>query len=1434
MRKLFFTTILLVLCLGQVWGGDADRTFNGTTDKLFINNVVPGDWPGGDLWAKDDNTQMMVYLVGKSPTSDTWCTPTQLGSSRYGNGCVYCVTPPAGTYSNLILKRGPLTETFDDKVNQTDNIRLNDTYNHLTAFNASGGAKTWNTNTTHYYMNSDGNATLYFNIAPSSFSTWICGENGSQNFVTFFNGNTNSGFVPVQKVDETHYKAVLPEGTWAGVILSRHSSTSPTWENKYNQTGDLLFVSTKNYLSDFNENTVVCTWDNYVPDPVIVGSMNDWKLIEAKSLASGSVDLTLDEHTTHWFRIFSGTNTWEGNASAFIGQTGQLTMNENSDCHLLTAGSGTYRFTYNSSTKQMTVIYPSVTHPTEDYIYFKNVNSWSQVNVHLWHTADALDVVADTWPGPLPSTFTFGNDTYYYVAIGGETKAHFSDNADGTKRTGDLTDITSNYGKWFKPGGPTYWNAFTSALTLDLNGGEAGDESVTATYNAALPSFTLATHASHTLVGYYTAAAGGTRVIDESGDLIAGISGWTDGSGHWIMTKDTTLYAKWIVNIPQASAGTYIPIGTIPATSGDKTPASGVTLVGCQVDGNYGAEAYTSYTVGSTNGNPMSITISLNATEAGNYLFSFKSGHSQGTAEVSLSLKNSSDEVIWNNGGNNVSISNTGNWALTEAHTFLLGDLEAGTYTLTITGVSKSGSYYGNFGNFCFHTPTTLAMPYDLSHELNVSMAKTSGLNISGTYLTSITAGSYADEMYMYISDAGYYQVYAGYGYATAGTDQFTITITDMSTGTAEVNAQNYTVTSSMRHIMKDRITTGWKKIRLDHPRTPDKGSFRLEHMYFIPVQTMPVVSTDSVNVRLATVSGLKVDGNYLTQITTSSYADDIYMEVPEDGYYQVHAGYGWATEGTDQFTITITDVNTSTTEVNAKNFVITSAQNYLMTNYITAGLKKIRLDYPGLTITDKFRLEHMYFEKIPNLPITGTSTLNLNQLGVVFNDCRYEEANANIGYVKNGSYADNYIVYNESAGIYALKTNIQWYSKGGTFKITITDIATDEVEVDAEESSTITGTGDVEFALNDRITTGFKKIRFDFVHEGESGYLFNINNVSFYTRTLTYDDNGGSGGPGSELWAPSATNNLSSTAPTRAGYEFMGWNMEEDGSGATTYAAGDVFTMPTTNTTLYATWKFVIYRTGDAPDGGAETFAGGAIDWPIEYRMKVNTLDQWNSLYLPFTVDAIKVIEDGVYYDIQPYYRPNVGGPFYQGHYIIRTPAKTEDFEIANFGDWRDPSSYVFTPSGNTPYVIMWHDIYFRGKYIAFIGHKDTAIPTSMTAGDRPTKDSVVNVYGNDAMISGSVEDGYTLEADYGNGSWLREEKIGDSRTVLPFECYLRANATTTPIFKVVRKHDTTTGIDQTENRESRIENRKLIRDGQVVILRDNKMYNVLGMEIQ
>lgn len=414
-------------------------------------------------------------------------------------------------------------------------------------------------------------------------------------------------------------------------------------------------------------------------------------------------------------------------------------------------------------------------------------------------------------------------------------------------------------------------------------------------------------------------------------------------------------WAEGTINIPQ-TVGSYIPIGTVP-TSGDKTTATGVTLTGCLVDGNAKSEEYTSYTVGSTNGSNVTIQFDFTAT-AGNYLFSFKSGHKEGTSVISLSLKNSSDVVVWNNDNTNVNISNTGAWSLTEAHTFLLGDLEAGNYTLTINGVSKSDgtSYYGNFGNFCFLTETSAAMPYSTDNTLQPQMATTSGLSISGTYLTSCGKDSYADNIYFYVSNAAYYSVFAGYGYATAGTDQFTITITDMATGTAEVNAQNYTLTSSQTYLMPSKISAGWKKLRLDHPITPASGSYRLEKMYFTAIQTLPLMTSSSTT--YLDLSKWPTDGNPRYQeenqnlgfIYHGNSAEFYVNNENEEAYYYLSAGI--STNVSDaNLVVTVTDVATGTKEVNAEAFDVATGSNFAnqtfkLASTITPGQKLIHFDF--------------------------------------------------------------------------------------------------------------------------------------------------------------------------------------------------------------------------------------------------------------------------------------------------------------------------------------------------------------------------------------------------------------------------------------------------------------------------------------------------------
>jgi uncharacterized repeat protein (TIGR02543 family) len=74
---------------------------------------------------------------------------------------------------------------------------------------------------------------------------------------------------------------------------------------------------------------------------------------------------------------------------------------------------------------------------------------------------------------------------------------------------------------------------------------------------------------------------------------------------------------------------------------------------------------------------------------------------------------------------------------------------------------------------------------------------------------------------------------------------------------------------------------------------------------------------------------------------------------------------------------------------------------------------------------------------------------------------------------------------------------------------------------------------------------------------------------------TLTYNVNGGTGAPAAGSFE-TGTNNvtLSSTVPTRTGYVFGGWDtVVNSGNGNTNYASGATYSMPSSNTTLYAKW---------------------------------------------------------------------------------------------------------------------------------------------------------------------------------------------------------------------------------------------------------------------
>lgn len=312
-------------------------------------------------------------------------------------------------------------------------------------------------------------------------------------------------------------------------------------------------------------------------------------------------------------------------------------------------------------------------------------------------------------------------------------------------------------------------------------------------------------------------------------------------------------------------------------------------------------------------------------------------------------------------------------------------------------------------------------------------------------------------------------------------------------------------------------------------------------------------------------------------------------------------------------------------------------------------------------------------------------------------------------------------------------------------------------------------------------------------------------------------------------------------TAAANTYYTFVGWCNNE------TY--GDPFNndLSWTNNNVtetqnsFAKFKstnFVIYRTGDkASDPRAvwddvESYEGGTISEAIEFRMKVNELDYWYTLCLPFEVNAVQVWEDGTYYEIEPYWRTE--GKFYTGHYILRRPVTTTNFAIEGFEGkdrWIDPKSRGVLPSKNIPYIIQWHDKYFQDKYISFFGSAGQTIPKAMDEVSYASSDETVNIYGNNSMTTGTVRDAYLLDPDYGpDGAWMREE-LETYRSVLPFECFILANEKTTAKYRVLRRDmadDTPTGLDTLSKTEDTVS--KVLIDNRIYIIRGGKIYTIQG----
>ncbi len=435
------------------------------------------------------------------------------------------------------------------------------------------------------------------------------------------------------------------------------------------------------------------------------------------------------------------------------------------------------------------------------------------------------------------------------------------------------------------------------------------------------------------------------------------------------------------ITIPSESLTSYITIGN------NGTAASGITLLGnCKVDGSSG----TSYTIGSTKKDGTATFALYNATSQ-NYYFSFFSGSQNVATKVKFVLSDGGSYSV----EKTFDVAKTGAWTLVEHHIGLFESVPTGNLALTMSFVSESTDYMGNYGYFCFTSDAslwpTLPLKVNEGEQTYVTTTATTGKTTyygtitGGTEVSSVKDGGTAQYV-LNNATAGRYLMHMGVKYYGAGT--MTVTITDCATGTVEVN-QVFDV--------------------------PGKSN--------------------------------------LADYEFPFFAD------------------------------------------------------------ITAGVKIVKLVFNGTGNGSGFILNYgnIYFEscnvatRYAALPLKGTNVIDFSQSYAWFQGCKAETGNV-LGSIRNGYYTDGYYFYNANEeAYYDFCYNVSSYYNGGTIKLTVTDVASHIVEVNAEESSSITATGEGKFKITNALTPGLKRVRLEFVNTsvGESDYLFNLNNVSFYKRSL-------------------------------------------------------------------------------------------------------------------------------------------------------------------------------------------------------------------------------------------------------------------------------------------------------------------------------------------
>ena len=265
----------------------------------------------------------------------------------------------------------------------------------------------------------------------------------------------------------------------------------------------------------------------------VKGEMNEWGEDDQLE-GSGTLTATiaLAANTRYEFKIYDKTNdTWYGNTGAIPTNISNWTYTSGGDNSTLYTGpAGDYTFSFNTSTKQLSITYPEVDHPNANYVYFIKGGGWSDVRLYNYTTES--NRMSDWGGSPVIGTTTTICGTSYYYCAAYFNNIIFRDGGSNQSNTmsldrGKYLDETTHASAWS--------NFSTYSITFNANGGTGS----------------MAAHAGICSGGSQTLRA---NTFENDGKVFTGWNTADDGSGTSYadgatissITSNITLYAQWL------------------------------------------------------------------------------------------------------------------------------------------------------------------------------------------------------------------------------------------------------------------------------------------------------------------------------------------------------------------------------------------------------------------------------------------------------------------------------------------------------------------------------------------------------------------------------------------------------------------------------------------------------------------------------------------------------------------------------------------------------------------------------------------------------------------------------------------------------------------------------------------------------------------------